>query len=392
MPTVRRVPDADLDRYRELIDYAFNPEDGPQGDDREIPDRIADRYGVYDGDRLLTTGALYEFDVRLRGSWTTLGGVAAVSTPPEHRRGGNVRLLCRELLAECRDRGIGVTALWPFSHPFYRQFGWAIVSKYTTYELPPEQLTAAGTTERGTYWRAHPDDWERLQPANLAHGEGTSLAMRRDEAWWRKRVFDRWGETPWVYAWERDGEVRGFVVYTFEEGDDGTVLRSYDIAAADHDARRHLWGFLGTHDSQVETVELSLPEETDLLDAVSDPREVECTIHAGPMIRISDVERALETCPYPATVSERVVFDVSDPLADWNDGRFALAVEDGSGRCESTTDDPDATVDVGTLSQVLVGYRAVASARRQGLDCDEPTASVLETLFPPERVGLREFF
>ncbi|MEF8826241.1 MAG: GNAT family N-acetyltransferase [Halapricum sp.] len=390
MPTVRHVPESDLDRYRRLIEYAFSPEDGP-GLDEEPPDRIAARYGLYENDQLLTTGALYGLDARLRSDWTTVGGIAAVSSPPEHRGSGNVRRLLRGLLSESRERGYGLTALWPFEHDFYRQFGWAIANRYTTYELSPEQLATAGTTSRGTYERVGPDDWERLEAAQRAHGEGRTLSLRRSEDWWRQRTFDDGDDQPWAYAWLADSEVRGYVVYTFEAGADGQILRVRDFSAADRAARRHLLGLLGTHDSQAETVELTLAEEADLLDAVSNPEDVACSTHAGPMIRVSDVELALEQCPYPEDASGRVAVDVSDPMGV-DDGRFELAVEDGVGVCEATTSDPDAKVDVGTLSQLVVGYRDISVIRGQGLDCDDAIADRLRALFPPETVCLREFF
>ena len=396
MPVVRRVPESDFDRYRRLIKYAFSPEDGPGLDDQP-PDRIADRYGLYEKGRLLATGALYELDARLRGSWTEISGVAAVSSPPEHRRSGNVERLLAGLLSESRDRELGLAALWPFEHAFYRQFGWAITNRYTIYELTPEQLAAAGTTARGTYERVGPDDWERLESVQRAHGKGTTLSMARSEQWWRDRTFG--DDPPWAYGWRDGGDLRGYVTYTFESADDGTVLDVADFSAVDREARDHLLGLLGTHDSQVERVELTLAEEAALLDRVADPDAVSCSIHAGPMIRVTDPALALESCPYPDGITARVVFEVTDPigddpLADSTDGnsRIELAVEDGAGACSPTQVDPDATVDVGTLAQLLVGYRPVEDVRGRGLECDDETAATLKALWPKESVQLREFF
>ncbi|QSG14905.1 GNAT family N-acetyltransferase [Halapricum desulfuricans] len=396
MPVVRRVPESDFDRYRRLIEYAFNPEDGPGLDD-QLPDRIADRYGLYENDRLLATGALYELNVRLRGTRTTIGGIAAVSSPPEHRRSGNVKRLLAGLLSESRDRGFGLAALWPFEHAFYRQFGWAIADRYTTYELPPEQLAAAGTTARGTYERVGPDDWERLERAQRAHGEGTTLSMERSEQWWRDRTFG--DDPPWAYAWRDGSDLRGYVTYAFESAGGNDVLRAEDFSAADRDARDHLLGLLGTHDSQVARVELTLAEEAALLDRVTDPDAVSCSIHAGPMIRVTDPALALESCPYPDGITARVVFEVTDPMGDDRlpdsddvHSRIELSVEGGAGTCEPTQADPDATVDAGTLAQLLVGYRPVADVRGRGLDCEGETAATLEALWPKEDVQLREFF
>ena len=320
--------------------------------------------------------------------WTTLGGIAAVSSPPAHRRSGNVEQLLTGLLAETREREIGLAALWPFEHAFYRQFGWAITNRYTTYELPPEQLIGAGTTERGSYERVGPDDWTRLEDVQRTHGEGTTLSIQRSERWWRDRTFG--DDPPWAYAWRDGDDIRGYVTYTFESADEGTVLSVDDFSAADREARRHLFGLLGTHDSQVETVELTLAEEAALLDAVPNPETISCSIHAGPMARVADPAVALESCPYLDEGDTRVNLEVTDPIGE--DRRLELAVEDGAGVCAPTGADPDATLDVGTLTQLLVGYRTVEDLRGRGLDCDEETAATLTDLFPKESVQLREFF
>lgn len=393
MPTFRRVPRAQFERYQRLLDYAFQPESGPQEYEDGPPERLGERWGLFEGDRLLTTCTLYDFDARWRGEWTTLGGLAAVASPPEHRRQGYVRQMIRAALREYRDRGIPWVALWPFDHGFYRRLGWGIANTFSRYECDPDALERAAAAPAGSFEPMAPDDWEQLRPTQLAHGERTTLSLRRSEDWWRERVFERWGTEPYVYAWRDDGEVRGYLVYEIETDDEERTLRVYEWSHADFEAHRQLLRFLYTHDSQVSTVRLYQPEGSALLDLVDDPEAVECTVDAGPMVRLGDVRVALSRIEYPEAVDERVILDVNDPLVEWNDARLALTVGEGQGDCSKTVTPPDAIVDVNTLSQLAAGYFEVDEARRLGsLDCDEETADALSRLFPPETVCLREFF
>ncbi|MEF8851676.1 MAG: GNAT family N-acetyltransferase [Haloarculaceae archaeon] len=393
------------DEFRRVVDYAFEPAAGPQDHDDEF-DRIADPFGLFDGDDLLSVCAHYGFDARLRGEWVPMAGLAAVATPPEHRRRGHVRRMVEASLERWRGE-FPLAALWSFSRSYYEQFGWAMANTFTEYTFPTAALSVA--RERRTRrdpdgdWRvrrATADDWADLQTAHEAHAADRELTIRRDEEWWRQRVFRTLdGDHPYVYVCERDGELRGYVVYTFEKTGDGLDdrrLEVADLAFADHEARLALLALLADHDSQaVETVHYA--GDTSLLDLLEDPSAADCTVHAGPMVRVVDVPEALETTPYPDDVTADLTLAVADDTAGWNDGTFRLRVADGGGTCERAAVAPaeaDATVGVGTLSQLVAGYHSVDEAHRLGNLAvrDDRTAEGLAALFPPRFVYLRTYF
>ncbi|MFC7141226.1 enhanced intracellular survival protein Eis [Halosimplex aquaticum] len=385
--------------FRAITDYAFQPEEGPQEYDDE-PERIADRYGAFDGGDLVSVCGHYDLTANLRGEWVSMAGLAAVATPPERRRKGYVRALIDDALERWRGK-FPLAALWPFSRSYYAQFGWATANTYTEYTCPPDQLAFARGAVDGEARPASADDWRDLQAVHEAQAGETSLALRRSsEAWWRERVLREDDEDrPWAYVYERDGEARGYLVYSFEDlGGPKHMnqrLTVADAAAANHDAWLGMLGFLADHDSQASEVRLRSDARTDLLDLVSDPEAVDCEVKTGPMARIVDVADALSACPYPADVSAELTLRVTDETAAWNDGQFRLAVSDGSGTVTAdASGDPDATVGIGTLSQLVVGYHDVEAARRIGdlSLADGGIADALAALFPPERTYLRTFF
>jgi len=387
------------DTFRAFVDYAFDPTAGPQDHDDEL-DRIGDGFGLFAGEELRSICVHYDFETYLRDEWVPLAGLAAVATPPEHRRRGYVRRMIDESLDRWRDEA-PLAALWPFSRSYYEQFGWATANTTYKYEIPLAQLSFAHGTADGRPRRVTVDDWAALNEAYEAHVADETLGIRREERWWRERIFETLDdETPYVYAWDRDGAVRGYVVYTFESTGDGMGDRRIEVtelAAADEDAFRGLLGFLADHDSQADRVDLYAPDDT-LLDRVPSPGDVVCGVHTGPMVRVVDVPDALETTPYPDDATAEVTLAVTDDTASWNDDVFTLAVSDGEATCTRRetleTGDADATVDVGTLSQLVVGYRDVADLRRVGelSVTREPVAATLASLFPPETVALRDFF
>jgi predicted acetyltransferase len=383
---LRQLSADDQPDFQRFLDYAFAPEAGPQEyDDGSTPDRQGQQFGLFDDGTLRSVCTHYDLTASVRGEWVPVAGLAALATMPEHRRQGYVSDLVTASLRRWRGES-PLAALWPFDYGYYEQFGWAMGCTLTEYTCPPDAL-AFGRDAPGTARRLDPADWERLRGVTDAYREEYDLVMRRDESWWRERIFDS-GDR-YVYGLERDGEICGYVGYTVEAEESRRLKVLYN-AFTDHDAFRGLLGFLSNHDSQVEEVTLYRPAESSLLDMVPDPKAVDCEVHPGMMVRVVSVVDALEAVSYPSEATGTLTLAVSDDTADWNDGTFELAVANGEGGCRSVeSGDPDVRLDIGTLAQILVGYHSVTEARRLAdlQVTSEDVASQLAGWFPPRAVS-----
>lgn len=423
MVEYRPVPDADIDAWSRLLAYAFRPADPYEPiesvEDLPPPATLGDRRGLYDGDELRCTGAHHWFRLRVRGTFREVPGLSAVSTPPRYRRQGLVRRLLVDSLHEYCERGAGLCALWPFSHPFYRRFGWGTCSRRGRTTCEPDALAgidapASGRFEpacnrddretnggeHGEFVALSADDWgalDRVYRATNSQG----LAMDRTEAWWRKRVFQNRDDDPYVAGWVRNGRLAGYLVYDIEAGEgaeDGPRMIVSELGYVDFEAYRALLALCRYHDSQVSAIEVTGPVDTmiQIQDLARDPRDVEVEIEPGPMIRIVDVREALSTLSYPDGIETDLTIDLSDDLAEWNDGRFRLSITAGTGTCKRTDseDDPDLETSIATLSQTVVGFRSIDRAERVG-DFDVASLAAREALvaaFPTEETFLREGF
>ena len=392
MSELRPVPATDREARQRILQYAFAPETGPvtPDPDSDWPPSLFDQRGLYDDDSLRAVCKLYYLDTTVRNEAATVGGLGAVATPPEHRGRGYAADLCRHALHEYREADVGFVTLWPFSTPFYRRLGWGTANTYRRFDLPPSALPAHSTA--GQLVPLDADDWERLRRVET----GTALSLRRSEAWWRERTLADWdGDgVPYCYGYERDGDLRGYLVYTVADDADRTLSVS-NFAAVDEEARRALFAFLGTHGAQIERVTLQLPPDADLLHRVDDPGAVDCTVESGPMVRLTDVGH-LERLDWPDS-DLACTLAISDPLLDRNDDLFELSVSGGTATVDplsSSDSTVDVTVDIATLSQLAVGTHGVDAAKRlAGLEIrDESVRDPLEDVFQPESVYLGEFF
>lgn len=409
----RPFPDERVDEFRAFMRYAFSPVDGPYDPDEEDGhETIADRRGLFDGEDPVAVCAHHDFSLRIRGADRAVAGLSAVASPPEHRRRGNVGRMLGESLEEYRERGVDVSVLWPFEHSFYARYGWATASRYRRFTVPPEQLGFVDdliVTESddaggggGIFRRLGADDYPAVRPVLDAMADRYALTMDRTEEWWRERALRGWKTDPFVYGWERDGDLRAICSYAFEDDADDTVLCVSDAAFVDDEAWFQLLRFFRNHDSQVAAVRLDAPPDAPLLDLVADPRAVTCEIRTGPMVRLVDVAGAFEALDPGPAVDTAFSIAIEDPLAEWNDAAFRIDVADGSVAVESApaAEPVDLAADIGALSQVYVGYRSVTEAVRAGglsLETEVPasdaaTADALRALFLPQPTHLRERF
>ena len=78
------------------------------------------------------------FDSRLY----PMGGIGGVCTLPPYRRNGDIRMLFRVLCEEMKDKDIPFSYLYPFSHVYYRQYGYELVNIRQRVEAPSADLKA----------------------------------------------------------------------------------------------------------------------------------------------------------------------------------------------------------------------------------------------------------
>jgi|APHM01.1.fsa_nt_gi Predicted acetyltransferase involved in intracellular survival and related acetyltransferases len=390
MDGLRPIPEEDFDTAGQALGYAFAPGSGP---DHGTPTQSAliDLRGLYDDGQLRGVCKLYELTAWVRGELTTIGGIGGVAVPPEHRSQGVARRLCRGALQAYRDQAVGLVALWPFATAFYRQFGWATANEVRRYECEPaafDPLAGAATDCDGQFRQLTVADWQRLRGVEAEYGRSRSLAIRRSERWWRERTFADWdGGRPYCYGYEVDDELQAYLLYTIADG----RLTVQDLVYRNQTARQACLAYLGRHNAQVEQIVLYRTADSELLGQL-DPAAAETTVSTGAMVRLAE-PAGLEAIDWPETTVE-LTLRVTDPL--FEDGSYTLSVTDGTASLSrlETVADEDATVDIGTLSQLAVGTHSVAAADRLGGLVVHTSAArdTLQRLFRPQSVGLRAFF
>ncbi len=328
---------------------------------RDVIERGAEPYGVYDGGRLLSAYVLYDYRIRFRSSVVAMGGIGLVCSALAARGRGAVRLLLERSLETMRDRGHQVSVLSPFDRSFYRKYGWEQFCRYQRLELPPGQLlvpaaeTAYEVEELESPDAASRDFYNRMALSQY------NLAQRGDAEWVGRTELRPWHEDTaarGVVKISRGGKVVGLIghaVWREPKGDETITVDPFLFA--DEGAKRELLRFLGRLSHQIKTVRFDIPEDLELWPYITDCASSRKVVDSF-MVRAVSLISLDGLCLESPDVE--VIVDVTDDQAPWNHGVWSLRVRGGTLQVESGGR-PELRSGIGALSSVLSGFTTVGT-------------------------------
>ncbi|ALS26139.1 GCN5 family acetyltransferase [Paenibacillus sp. 32O-W] len=391
---IRQLTTDDYEASKKLSMYAFQFEMSEEAIEAERSRFVPERYfGIFADNRLAAQLTLLPLQTYINGKLFDMGGIANVSSWPEMRRQGLVARLIRHSLGEMKRAGQTVSFLAPFSHSFYRKYGWENLldlKKYTieTSFFPPRAETG-GRVER------------RNEDIGLLNGIYESYAKRyngmlnRTEHWWKTSVFPRKKGHAAVY-FRADGKPSGYALYQVRQRE----LTVHEYIVLDDEAKKGLWTFFANHDSMVDRAYLTVPIDDTLPFEWANPRFKQ-EIEPYFMARIVDLKRFVEQYPFKETDRKTDLYiRVTDADASWNEAVWHIEVgPSGAARAQALSeaaaaDKPVASCDIQTLTAMLIGYADAATmvkiSRIGG--AAEKTAEALMSVIPARTTYMTDFF
>ncbi|WP_409342422.1 enhanced intracellular survival protein Eis [Paenibacillus sp. MBLB4367] len=394
---IRQLTVEEMPESLRLSQFAFQYTLTPEAAEEKLKQlKAEDFWGYFVNGRLAAKMAVYPMKTWLNGIRLEMGGVASVATWPEYRRQGMVGKLLRQGLETMRASGRTVSFLNPFSFSFYRKYGWETYTDYKKYSLETAQLPKFA--DPGGYMETTADT-ELLNRIYEAYAVRYNGMLVRDEAWWKQKLFAGKPGTAAVY-YDAEGSPAGYVYYRIANFE----MTVHDIAFLDEGARRGLWRFIANHDSMIRSVTLKAPIDDPLPFLLDDPK-IKQEIITYFMARIVDAEALLRQYPFAQGAKRRLMLEIEDAHAPWNDGLFEVRIDEAGSaaveRHEKGTHDPKEgsgaekrlACGIGTLTAMLFGYRKPLQLHALGRLCGSGEAAAeLEAALPARTTYLADFF
>lgn len=385
------------EQYLDLCQFCFN-----------MPAASRDRYfiheeefecslGAWDGDRLACGMWYWPYDMRMRGQFVRMGGVAAVATWPEYRNQGVVRHVLGLLQERMREDRRFVSVLAPFKWSFYRELGWEHTFDTLRLRFEPERVKRVKTPGYQAR-KVGLDDWQTFEEVHMEASARYNGPVCRSRDYWKRRFFEHVAGPSQAWLVEKGGVPRGFVVGRIGDPPTGNEAELYRVLQAvwvDGEAQHAVFNHLGSLRDQAKQILLHVPPDTDWARCFEEYK-FEANLEPKMMTKVVDLKQGLAELSYDPGLSGRLAIELApDPGASWNDGHWQLSWSHGRLTvAKSAEADPHAVqLSPRVLAQLYVGYRSVAQLLDSGrLVADREQGELLDRAFPACPAYLDDWF
>ncbi|MEX0683718.1 MAG: GNAT family N-acetyltransferase [Dehalococcoidia bacterium] len=374
----RLVTDADYEQMVEMESFAFYNRASP--DDANILRQMMRpewTVAAFDDGKIIADVRAIPMARLMNGSKAPIAVVGPVACQAAYRRQGHAGKLLKMSLELMRERGQPLSGLYTPHDALYRRYGWERAEGKKKYSFDPGDVRLRVRSDGGHTAVAKPDDWKRLDALYRKQVADKNGPLTRNDPWWRWNLlttfegdkrYDR-DAVVWVNA---AGEDTGYAIYlnrptgTREGGWPQQEIWIRDMVALDNNAYIGLWEHMFTHDLAANLVYSAHPDDV-FQDLCEDPFVVKSEADQGPMIRIVDIERAIEMRPFVGTGSASFTMAITDTSAPWNEGTWRVEAGGGRMSAEKTDAEPDIEMSVNFLAPIYTGYRPLAQMANAGM-------------------------
>jgi len=408
MAEIRRLVTEELIQFYKMHTVVYNfrrdfsKEDSQKVDPLDHPADWA--WGVFEGKKLLA--GMYEIDFLMRfdGHSVKMSGIGGVGTLPEARKGGHIRRIFEKFLPEAYEKGVIFSSLAPFSHDFYRKFGYEISCARNNLSISTGDLSEI--EPYGQFIHILPgDDISDLAKVHSAYIANINHGIHRDywpnnRSWKNFTAADPYATGTFLYLWKDEtGKPKSYIKYKDVTDDDGD--HNMSVSELAFEDKKGLYGALGIVSglsAQFQNFKWQMPAFIDPYDFIGDAWSVEQELKPKDMTRVINVKAALEKMRRPRFNSGfcegEYVIKTEDENIQANNGKYLVEFGHEGTKVSPTSKKADIICDILVLSQLVTGYRSLENAlfsRQEGLEVNSKL-ELLKNIFTLRPQHITEYF
>jgi predicted acetyltransferase len=363
MIEIRRLIEDELNQIHRMHSIVYNFRKDFSKEENQKSDPLAHpadwAWGVFEGKKLLAGMYDIDFLMRFDGNSVKMSGIGGVGTLPEERKSGHVRRIFEKLLPEAYEKGIVFSNLTPFSHDFYRKFGYEIACARNKISIPANNF--AQIKPYGQFIHILPgDDTAQLAEVHSAYIANINHGIHRDywaenRAWKRFTKDESCATGNYIYLWkDENGTPRSYIKYqdVLEDGEHNMSVS--ELAFIDKKGLYGVLGIVGGLSAQFKKFKWLAPTFIDAYDFAGDAWSVTQEYIPRDMTRIVNVKTALESMRCPCLFGEytegEYVIEVKDENISANTGKYLVQFGREASRVSLSHKNADVMCSVQTLS------------------------------------------
>ncbi len=313
---------------------------------------------TFDADKAVSSLSIMPQTLNISGCEVKTAYISGPAVLPECRNEENMRTLISEAIVSVSEKGYVLSTLIPPDYRFYERFGWRTAYSYKQYDVKPEDLPAYRVNY--TFERAEINDNSvfALSEIYKSFTADKNAYVQRSKKEWvliLEDLFYNFGGKCIILK-DENNEAVGYILSIIRD----KKMWVYEFAYKTRAAYENIIGFMNSHKLYVDDIAIkAAADDLSYLDFCDNREAVRFCPFA--MARITDAKKALEIASVNLTESFKI--QIVDRLIETNNKTFAL----GEGAAEETDEEADVITDIGTLTQLFMGYISVSEACRMNL-------------------------
>ena len=398
------------DRYKQVLTEI----EEAQKEKRLLDDPIEQKpsvqpWGAVIEDKLIAMLYEYKFQMHYEDEYVPMSGIGGVASRPENRRQGAVRELMKNVLQQARKQQVLFSYLYPFSFPYYHQFGYDFGCRRVEAEIPFSALLQFKA--EGKARLAEKQDWPVIESIYASFAEKTNGAIKREERRWKNLLdHDPYLTQQFTYIWQ-DSHGRDCAYFIFHKKSDpltpqhqNTVFEVLDWAVTDPQAIIGMLSFMARFESQYEILKMYWPMHLPLESTFTEINSIKRTLQTYGQIRVIHVEQALKKLHLPSWLpSLACKMAINDPFLQDNTGLYQVSLSHKGNHVffqpQPITENvkADIYIDAAALASLLLGSRGLqelctVSAARLSKHLSARQADLLQAFFRQKQACIYDFF
>ena len=372
------------------VAFHMRMEDPEKNREESLKETVED-WGAFAGDGSMMARIINNrYESWLDGQLVINGGIGAVSTLPEYRNSGAIRAIFDKLIPAAYRNGEIISTLYPFSHAFYRKFGYETVRWENAYEFSPAVLSEYRFSGTAELWKPGSPVGEYTALYNR-FAAGYNLAIRRDDSRMLKDHLkgEYFKDRKFAYMLREEGRPVAYLIFQDIRHDPAAILSVQDLAWDGRAGLNAVLGFLGRFTADYGSIRLSLPASLELLSVIRSPLayDITQTARQSYMIRPVNVQKLLEIIKKPDD-SRFVIRVEGDRHIPENNGTWEV-----HGSVAVLTDRaPDLAVSVQAFGQLAAGSVSLSEALYRPDVTLSGNEAVLERVFIRKPILVEDHF
>lgn len=307
-------------------------------------------------------GALQMIPYTLSVRNTSLGSsyIVGVSVLPEERKKGHSKTLMYRCLKEQKKRGEAISVLIPFNYEFYEKLGYSLCYELGVFETNAQNMQKFDSSF--SFKVMNLPDYGDLNEAYNLFCIGKSGYNKRTERDWEYIFFEHKLFGGCIYGMYDENGILGYVSYI--KNKDKLFIR--ELVYENQDALYCLLSFIKDNFKDVKNIKIR---------TAANEKAIPLNTVPYAMARIVDVSLALKD-----TDIKDLKINISDDFFPENSGTYMMT---GGKISKTDSKDYDAKMDIGTFTQLFMGYSSSFElANTKKLNAEKDVLEKLDKIFP----------